>query len=253
MLTLIEDLESENPRGIVCKLVPSASLDRFDASRSAQLATQPVAPRDETPNWSWLPRSASASGTGLAFIYRQSDGGTPTPLMALAPPFPIRDEFESNSLEPLRRVIDSDLTIGVILVRLGRFAVGVARNEKLLVSKSDTRYVRGRHRAGGQSANRFKRNREKWMREFFDKTATTANAVFGSYGQHIDWISMGGDENVIKSFFERASFPDDLGNRVLARRVPVSRPGRDALERAARDVWGWRVYELTPRPVCNPD
>ena len=241
-MTLIENLESEHSGGIVCKLVPSASLDRFDASRSAQLATQPVAHQDETLDWSWLPRSASASGTGLAFIYRQSDGGQPTPLMALAPPFPFRDEFESNSLEPLRKVIDSDLTIGVILVRLGRFAVGVARDEKLLVSKSDTRYVRGRHRAGGQSANRFKRNREKWMRELFDKAATTANTVFSSYGQHIDWVSMGGDENVIKSFFERAALPDDLGNRVLARRVPVSRPGRDALERAARDVWGSSVY-----------
>ncbi len=242
-LNLLGNLKAEHPTGIVCKLVPAASLCRFDLSNSARIEVPPAAPQDAVPDWSWLPRSASTSGTGMTFIYERRDDKQPTPLMAIAPPFPILNEEVSSSFGSLEEIIDSDFDVGIILIRLGRFAIGVARRERLLVSKCDTRHVRGRHRAGGQSSNRFRRNREKQIREFFDKAAAAANSVFGNYLHEIDWIALGGDEHVINSFLDRTNLPDSLMNRVLARRAPVSRPSRAALERAAHDVWASTVFE----------
>ncbi|WP_272945124.1 acVLRF1 family peptidyl-tRNA hydrolase [Salinispora pacifica] len=50
--------------------------------------------------------------------------------------------------------------IGLLLVRKGAVALGVAEGAELVVSKVDTHYVQGRTAAGGWSQQRFARRRE---------------------------------------------------------------------------------------------
>ena len=47
-----------------------------------------------------------------------------------------------------------------MLVRLGRFSVATYRGGKLAASKTDSRYVKGKHHAGGTSQLRYTRVRE---------------------------------------------------------------------------------------------
>ena len=49
--------------------------------------------------------------------------------------------------------------LGVVLVRRGGYAVGIARSGRLLAHKTGTRYVQARTSAGGWSQQRFARRR----------------------------------------------------------------------------------------------
>lgn len=64
--------------------------------------------------------------------------------------------------------------VGLLLVRRGAHAVGVADGDRLVSSKVDTRYVQGRTAAGGWSQQRFARRRDKQTRESTDAAADHA-------------------------------------------------------------------------------
>lgn len=193
--------------------------------------------------WEWLPRSASESENGIVLINAEARPSASQPRVALMPPFPIGATSESNSFDDLRRFISEPRTLGIILLRLGHFAVGIVEDGKLVTTKTGSRYVKGQHRKGGQSSNRFRRNREKWIRELFDQAGETANTRFREYPGRIDHLALGGDRVVLGQFLKRVKLHDGLAERVLPNRLPVDRPGRAALDSAVHDAWSFRVFE----------
>ena len=104
-------------------------------------------------------------GTGAAVFYGSRAA------VAIAPPFPIDEELQCDGVDvgPMLDLLSREPTVGVVLLRLGRYAVGVLENGRLAASKSDTRYVKNRHRKGGSSQRRFERSRERLVRELYDK------------------------------------------------------------------------------------
>ena len=89
-----------------------------------------------------------------------------TETLVVRPPFPLRHEGEYDVVR-VRLLLDEiaeDHRVGAVLVRLGGYAVGVFEGERLVASKVGQRLVHGRHRAGGSSANRFRRRREPYGR-----------------------------------------------------------------------------------------
>ena len=202
-----------------------------------------------TSDWSWLPKSAHNSPTGLALLHTKTPDSQFTPRLAIAPPFPIQSETETTDRETLLQSIDPPLHVAIILIRYGYVAIAIAHDETIVISKTDTRWVPNRHRAGGQSANRFKRSREKWAREFFDKSARLATERFSAYPHHIDHLIFGGDKHVINQFLQRATLPNNLANRILPRRLNPLRPNRNALKQATRQAWSSIIYELA---ATNP-
>ena len=199
--------------------------------------TPPGAP---IAGWDWLPRAAVESPAGLALIEYYYDGQRHE--IAVAPPFPITAASEDDGISALREHLARPVTVGIVLLRLGYYATGVARDEDLVVTKTGSRYVRGGHRAGGQSANRFRRNREKWVREFFDEACEVARTRFAQSPGPIGWLALGGDRQVLSRFLKRCSYLSGLAERRTPWPVPVNRPGRDALDGAVRHVWSSRVY-----------
>ena len=77
--------------------------------------------------------------------------------LIILPPFPLTDSelFGTWNLQPLQDLLDKPYNVGVVLLRLGRFAVAVYEGDQLVSSKTDTRYVKGRHAAGGTSQKRY--------------------------------------------------------------------------------------------------
>ena len=196
--------------------------------------------------WEWLPRSAKESENGIVLITAEVRPSAPQPRTALLPPFPIGTASESNSFDDLRSFISEPRTLGIILLRLGHFAVGIAEDGILVTTKTGSRYVKGQHRKGGQSSNRFRRNREKWIRELFDQAGEIATSRFRDYPGRIDHLALGGDRVVLGRFLKRVKLPDDLPERVLPDRLRVDRPGRAALDSAVHDAWSFRVFESVP-------
>lgn len=101
--------------------------------------------------------------------------------------------------ERIREHAYADRTVGVLLVRLGGYAVGVftGPDAHLAASKVGSRLVHGRSAAGGTSQQRFARRREKQASEALGAAAATAAAVFGPYEGKLDALVLGGDRRAI--------------------------------------------------------
>ncbi len=178
--------------------------------------------------------------TGAAIFYGSRAA------VAIAPPFPIDEELHCDGVEvgPMLDLLSRDVTVGVVLLRLGRYAVGVLENDRLAASKSDTRYVKNRHRKGGSSQRRFERSRERLVRELYDKVCAVTEDLFRPYGDRIEYLLMGGERQTLLAFTRRCGYVERSGIEVLPRRLEVDRPGKAALDTIHRQVWMSRVVHL---------
>ena len=163
--------------------------------------------------------------------------------IAVVPPFPIREDVtnEGADTSPLLELLAAKLTVGVVLLRLGRYAVGVIQGESLVASKSGSRYVKNRHRAGGSSQRRFMRSRDRLIQELFDKACEVSQNVFSPYDKTLDYILMGGERHTLRAFTERCDYLRRMGSKRLSRILNVDRPGKNALDGIAYEVWKSRV------------
>lgn len=163
--------------------------------------------------------------------------------VAVAPPFPLRGSspWEGVETTPLRDLMARDLVVGVALLRLGRYAVGVLRGETLVATKTDTRYVKNRHRKGGSSQRRFERSRERLVREFFDKTCEVTRQVFSPHEKEMDYILLGGERHTLRAFVERCGYMGRNRGKTLSRVLSIRTPNNAALSEIAREVWQSRV------------
>jgi hypothetical protein len=126
----------------------------------------------------------------------------PFPPLTTHPPFPpvstpaAADEVRAAA-EGLAAHAAADRTVGVLLVRLGGYAVGVFAGSppRLVSSKTGSRLVHGRSAAGGWSQHRFARRRENQAATALRAAADAAAEVFGRYGpDRLDAVVLGGDK-----------------------------------------------------------
>ena len=185
----------------------------------------------------------SSSKTGVVVF------AGPDRALAVNPPFPVKESRTSDTFDaaPLLRMLEAEPLVGVILLRLGHYAAGVVRGETIVASKSGSRYVKNRHRKGGSSQRRFERSRERLVRELYDKACEVAGGVFSPYAGRIDYVMLGGERHTLDGFLKRCRLLRELSSRTLARRLPVERPGRKALDDATREMWRSRVVTFERR------
>jgi hypothetical protein len=131
--------------------------------------------------------------------------------------------------------------VGVLLVSLGGYAVGVLEGEQLVASKVGTRFVKGRHRKGGSSANRFRRRREEQARAQIEEAAETARAVLGPRRGRIEFVALGGDRAAVGQVLAASPQLGWLADRAVARFFPVPRPRHDTLRKLPYDLYAAEV------------
>ncbi len=190
-------------------------------------------------------RFAPLEGSAGRTVY--ADGAARFELAAetvlVRPPFGLEHDGEYAVVHatPLLAALERDRLVGVVLVRLGGFAVGVFDGERLLAAKVGTRNVHGRHRAGGSSANRFRRRREGQARELVQAAAGHAARVLEPYADRLDALALGGDRFAIRDTLAARRDLGRLAERALPRFLTVPDPRRAVLERAIHDVYAAEV------------
>ncbi len=212
-----------------------------DADLREQIDRTRLVPAGEEVDEDWLSRSARRNDTGLLVA-----SGANLHIV-IAPPFPLTSPgavWAGPEFSAFEQHLRRDRIVAILLLRLGAYAVGVARDEVLVQSKTGRRYVHGRHRAGGQSQRRFQRNREKWMRELFDEACEVARQRFSEVDGTFDFLALGGDRHVLRQFMKRCPAVADLAPQ-LPGIVPVDRPRRDELEPACESIWSCHVYRAS--------
>ena len=159
-----------------------------------------------------LSQLASSSKNGAILFY-----GDMRKCLVLSP-FPLSEKatFGGYIAEPFRLMLTTDFMIGLVLVHLGSYAVGICQGEKLISSKVGTGLVHGRHKKGGSSQQRFQRRRENQAREFLDRVCLHIREQFEPHAQLMDYITYGGPHQTILQLQKRCPFLQSFEDRVLS-------------------------------------
>lgn len=241
MLALIAELEAACAE-LSLVAATSAELASNNINHAAGLQLSPGEFVPEHLTWDWLPNSAKSSGTGLVFIGENTSQGI-LPLMAIAPPFPISDNSEFTDIKSIRGIVDVPASVLVVDLHVGKARVGIAQDARLVRSRTVSRYVRGQHRAGGQSANRFRRNRQEWQRKFDRKLADAVEKIASESEPSPVWLAIAGDRTATRRWLADTDVLARTGIELLARSFDSRADDRSALSKLAREVWACRVFK----------
>ena len=203
-------------------------------------------PGDTAESPEWRERLARLRGTpeenGCGLVgFRSGDRA-----LVIAPPFPVTEssQHESWNEEPLWSLLDMERLVGVVLVRLGRYSVAVYRGEDLASSKTDSRYVKGKHHAGGTSQLRFTRVREGQMRRLYVKVCETVRAQFEPLAGELDHVVLGGERFTLNGFLKVCPRLEEYKNITLKRRLNIRDPKRDTLDDLGSMLYESRVWAI---------
>lgn len=171
-----------------------------------------------------------------------------TQTMLVVPPFAVEHSHDVPSIEPaaLIALLERRRTVAAFLLRRGGYTMGVFRDASLVDSKTDRRFVKNRHRKGGQSQRRFDRIREKQIHELYAMACDDLRETLAPFETEIQHLFIGGDRQALIAFRKQCDYLDRaFGARLMARSLPVtSDPRRASLDTVPREVWSSDVYML---------
>ncbi len=186
-----------------------------------------------------LPESITESPTGAILFWG------PHHRYLVMPPFPINDQKLSNTceIEPLYSLLHKEFLIALVLVRLGQYAIGVCRGERLISSKVGKGLVHARHRQGGSSSHRFERHREKQIETFFTRVCAHAREQLEPYARSMNYLFYGGNRETILDFRKQCHFLHQFDNRTLGLILEIKEPKQSGIAEAIQEVWSCRVIQ----------
>jgi len=92
---------------------------------------------------------------------------------SMEPPIPMRQRVyrcdKEFVLEPLREMLDDEDSFGLVTMDRREATIGLLKGKTIIPLSSKESMVPGKFRAGGQSAERFSRNRELSAKDFYDE------------------------------------------------------------------------------------
>ena len=163
--------------------------------------------------------------------------------LVVRPPFGLvhTGEYPMVRVGPVLEELSENHLVAALLVRLGGYAVGVFDGETLVASKVGSRFVKGRHKKGGRSSNRFRRRREEQSRALIEKAAEVAVTVLGPWRDRVQFAALGGDRTAIEAVLAADPELAWLRERALARFFTVPEPRLRVLEKLPYDLYAAEV------------
>ncbi len=182
---------------------------------------------------------AGRSATGSAIFW------SPEAKYLVLPPFPITQKnlTDSIAIEHLHSLLSHDYLLAIMLVRLGSYAVGVCRGEKLLSSKVGTGLVHIRHRKGGSSSQRFARHRDKQIEYFLTRVCQHAREHIEPHVKSLDYIVYGGARTTIQLLQKHCPLLGNLNKPELPPLLDIPEPRQPVLVSAVSRAWSSNVIE----------
>jgi hypothetical protein len=106
-----------------------------------------------------------------------------------------------------------------------------------------SRFVKGRHKKGGSSANRFRRRREGQERELVEAAAAEAARVLAPWLGRVEHVALGGDREAAGRVLEARADLAWLEPLLLDRFFTVPEPRRRVLEELPYQLYAAKVVE----------
>jgi len=138
-----------------------------------------------------------------------------------------------QGVDAIVAAVQQPRTVGLLLVRRGGFAVGVAEGADLVASKVGTRYVQGKTKAGGWSQQRYARRRDAQAHSAFAAAADAAANVLLPRLDDLEGLVSGGDRAAVRAVLADPRLKP-VGDLAQGRFLAVPDPRRRVLEDAVR-------------------
>lgn len=185
-------------------------------------------------------KKARRSETGAVLLWGAEGGHL------VLPPFPVAAETQEPGWRTggLVELLERRRRVGVLVLRLEGFAVGVYDDDRLVASKVEGRFVKGRHKKGGQSQKRFARRRGEQARKLYEKACRVLEAKLGPREKILDHVLLGGDHVTLAGFERACPYLERLADIRVGRRLDVREPKRAALEALPRQLYESRVFTV---------
>ncbi|HEX2143982.1 MAG TPA: acVLRF1 family peptidyl-tRNA hydrolase [Glycomyces sp.] len=126
---------------------------------------------------------ANHHAEGDAWTIESNEGPSANVIWTLADGLPadwLLDDDPVKAAEHLRAYALEPRRIAVLLGRKSAYSVGVIADGRVIASKTDTAYVQGKTKAGGQSQQRFARRREGQAKAAEKRARDAVFAVLGN-------------------------------------------------------------------------
>jgi len=231
MLAYLDFLDATDEPAITLHLAPNTSREEL----SAYLERTPVGADCAAE----LGREIAVARTGSVLFWGE------TQKRLVVPPFPRGERYLTDGYDtaPLRAMLMCDYRIGIVLVRLGSFSLGICEGDRLVEHKTGTGLVHGRQRQGGSSSARFQRRREEQAHHFLERVAAHVEEKFAPYAKKLDFVVYGGARTTIEELRKVSTFLRQFDDRLLPPLLTIPEPRYEVLEQAVSDVWSSRVTE----------
>ena len=231
LLRLLDDLETASDTGISVYFPPDLPAHEIEKTVGVVLKQEPFLPD--------IAAEIARSKTGAALFWGEQHN------YLVLPPFPTTEKLivQGYDVEPLRSLMNREITIALVLVRLGAYAIGVFNNEKLLSSKVGTGLVHSRHKKGGSSQHRYERHRDKQIEAFFTRVCIHVREKLEPYLQQVNYLFYGGESYTIRSFREQCHYLNRLDNITMESLLNIREPKQASLEAAIEEVWSSKVIQ----------
>ena len=194
--------------------------------------------------------SVSGDEAGVTVTFAAPDGAVaechpPFPPLQLPWLRPARSDDPAAIAEAIVAHAVADRTVGVLLARLGGYAIGVFAGSppRLVSSKTGSRPVHGRSAAGGWSQHRFARRRENQAATALRAAADAAAGIFAPFS--FDALVLGGDKRSIAGLRDDVRLASYLG-LATDRFLTVPDPRLSVLKEIPRAFLAIRIRLIEP-------
>lgn len=163
--------------------------------------------------------------------------------LIVLPPFPIQGDSVSRGradTSPLRRLVVTERTVGVIAATWGRYAVGAFRGGELVASKVGTGHIHTPHRKGGRSERRFARRTEEQKKDFLRRVANRIEEQLR--GPSPELICFAGNRLMLKPLLDECPYLKAQSHRIAGRTMAVRHPDVGALWAVLEQAYSSLVF-----------
>ena len=118
-------------------------------------------------------------------------------------------------LDPIREIIERENTYGLVVLDRRDAMIGLLKGKTVVPIVQTHSEVPGKHKSGGQSAQRFERLREGATIEHFKKIAEYMKDQFLSMGDDLKGIILGGPGVTVNKFMGHDYVTGDLKKKII--------------------------------------
>jgi peptide chain release factor subunit 1 len=149
----------------------------------------------------------------------EQEGRQDYQVWSIEPPIPLKQNLyrcdKEFVIEPLKEMVDDKIIFGLVVMDKREGNIAILKGKTIIPLKSMGSSVPGKHKSGGQSAQRFERLREGAAIEFYKRIAQHMLEEFLDNQTDIQGIIVGGPGHTKYDFVEGNYITDQLKRKII--------------------------------------